>query len=114
MAMPLAGVNRKKPLDKSKPPLAKVMLSKTVPVGKLSTGDSRVEPAKTRASPAKGATLSDQLAAVIMLLSPPPPSQVRVAPTTITVLSVLLDAMLALPARSCATLAAVLTITVPG
>jgi hypothetical protein len=40
-----------------------------------------VHPAKsnTKTSPAKGAVSVSQLAAVVQLLSPPPPSQVRVA-----------------------------------
>ena len=59
-------------------PLANAMDAKLVPAAKLLVGAKRVDPAKTNTSPATGATPPTQLAAVVQLLSPPPPFQVRV------------------------------------
>ena len=54
--------------------LSNEMLLNWVPAGKLLRGVKRVVPAKVRVSLAAGATSLTQLAAVVQLLSPPPPS----------------------------------------
>ena len=66
------------PIVKAPEPALMVMDAKDVPPAKSLLGDNRVLPPKTRISPATGA-VPPQFAAVVQLLSPPPPFQVRVA-----------------------------------